>query len=157
MRREYTEKEALSKAAALCSASEQCASQIDAKLEKWGLAPEARARIIARLVSERFIDESRFARAYSLDKFRFSGWGRVKILYCLRHLGINDVDCQTGLSAIPDAEYRRSLSALLAAKSRSVKAASPYEHRAKLLRFASSRGFEAEEILRSLPDLDETL
>ncbi len=156
MRREYTEKEALSKAAALCSTSEQCASQIEAKLEKWGLAPEARARIIARLVSEKFIDESRFAQAYSLDKFRFSGWGRIKIFYYLRHLGISDTDCQRGLNAIPCDEYRRSLSALLVAKSRSIKAASPYEHKAKLLRFASSRGFETEEILRSLPDLDET-
>ncbi len=151
MKKEYDERDATLRAAALCSASEQCLSQIGQKLAKWGQSPEAIARILTVLVKEKYIDESRFARAYALDKFRFNGWGKVKILHNLRHLGISQSDCDQGISSIPDQEYRDSLSSLLAAKSRSVKASSAYERKGKLIRFALGRGFEMDLIMSSLP------
>ncbi len=151
MKKEYNEKEATLRAAALCSASEQCISQIEEKLEKWGQGPEAVARILKRLVKEKYIDESRFARAYALDKFRYNGWGKMKIRYNLRHLGISQEDIDQGIFSIPDEEYRASLSKLLAAKSRSVKASSTYERNGKLIRFATGRGFEMNLIMSCLP------
>ncbi len=150
MKKEYNEKEATLRAAGLCSASEHCLSQIKEKLEKWGQGPEAIERILKKLVKEGYIDESRYSRAYALDKFRYNGWGKVKIRYNLRHLGISQQDCDQGIRAIPDEEYRDSLSQLLAAKARSVKASSTYERNGKLIRFATGRGFEMDLIMSCL-------
>lgn len=149
LKRTYTESEALSRAAALCSAGEQCVSQIEEKLARWGQPAEAQTRIIEHLIEEKYIDESRFARAYALDKLRYSGWGRVKIGMCLRHLGIAEADRRRALADLPADEYRDTLDRLLSAKARSVKAATPYERRGKLIRFALGRGFVMEEITGS--------
>ncbi len=151
MKKECNEKEATLRAADLCSASEQCRSQIEEKLKKWGQSPEATARILRKLVTEKFIDEGRFARAYALDKFRYNGWGKMKIRYNLRYLGISQEDCDAGIRAIPDEEYCDALTKLLAAKSRSLKAMSAYERNGKLIRFATGRGFEVDLIMNCLP------
>ncbi len=151
MKKELSEKEAASKAAALCSAGEQCISQIEEKLTLWGQSPDAVARIIDMLVKEKFIDEARFARAYALDKFRYNGWGRIKLAYNLRHLGISGTDLASGIAAIEEEEYHETLRSLLATKARSVKAPSAYERNGKLIRFAIGRGFEMDEIMRCLP------
>ncbi len=150
MNKEYTEKDAAIRAIHLCSTSEQCCSQIEQKLAKWGQSPEAIARILEMLVREKYIDERRYARAYAHDKFHFNGWGKVKILHNLRHLGISQSDCDQGINSIPDQEYRDSLTRLLAAKSRTVKASSAYERKGKLIRFALGRGFEMDLIMSCL-------
>ena len=68
--KEIDEKTALAKAAALCSSKECCVSEIEERLTRWGQSPEAQARIIARLIEERYIDEARFCRAFAHDKLR---------------------------------------------------------------------------------------
>ena len=84
MAKTLTPPEALHRSAALCSSSEHCIADIREKLSRWGIGePDART-IVERLVQERFIDEGRYAIAFAKDKFRFSGWGRIKIRYALQ-------------------------------------------------------------------------
>ena len=51
---------------------------------------------------------------------------------------------------IDNTEYRKTLTELIFAKKRSVKARNPYELNGKLIRFALGRGFEMAEIRRVL-------
>jgi len=150
-----SESEALARAAALCSAGEHCVSDIEEKLSKWGQEPEAQARIIAYLIDEKYIDESRFARAYANDKMRYAKWGKKKISMNLRMLGVSDEDRTAALDQLPQEEYEGILEDLLQAKARSVKASSNYERNGKLIRFALSRGFEMAVIMKHLPNPDE--
>ena len=64
-----------------CSTAERCIQDVQKKIDAAGLPPDASERIIARLLKERFIDESRFTRFFVNDKLRFNKWGRVKIGY----------------------------------------------------------------------------
>ena len=57
--KEITEPEMLHRAAAYCSAAERCIQDVQKKIDAAGLPPDASERIIARLLKERFIDESR--------------------------------------------------------------------------------------------------
>ena len=92
MAKTLTPPEALHRAAALCSSSEHCIADIREKLSRWGIGePDART-IVERLVQERFIDEGRYAIAFAKDKFRFSGWGRIKIRYALQQKRIGNSD-----------------------------------------------------------------
>ena len=62
------------KAAAICARSEQV-STIRTRLLKWELGEAEAAKIIKRLVDEKFIDESRYAGFFVRDKARFNKWG----------------------------------------------------------------------------------
>lgn len=143
--KEIEEKNALARAAALCSQREYCVSQIEEKLVAWGQSAEACERIVSKLIEERFIDEARFSRAYALDKMRYNHWGRVKIRQMLRMLGVSNADREAAIAELPDDEYFSILRHLVEQKLPTVKARSEYELRGKLLRFLTGRGFELDE------------
>lgn len=145
-----TPPEALHRAAALCSSAEHCTADIREKLARWG-ATEADSRtIIDRLVQERFIDEQRYAVAFVKDKFRFSGWGRIKMRYALQQKRIDGSDIDHALATLDEEQYNDRLLELLQAKSRSIRDDDPEARRAKLFRFATSRGFESALIFNAL-------
>ena len=76
--KELSEKEIINKAERYCIQAERCCSEVCRKLELWGATKEQGASIVAHLVQERFIDESRFALAFARDKMRYNQWGRGK-------------------------------------------------------------------------------
>lgn len=153
--KELTEKEAFCKAAAYCSAAEHCRSEVASKLKAWGMADEQQESILQQLIQEQYIDESRYARFYANDKFRFNQWGRTKIAMSLKQKGITPDTYSEWLESIPEEEYLAALRDLLKAKQRSVKARNDYERNGKLIRFALGRGYEMSAIRRCLPDADE--
>ncbi len=142
MNRKMTKEQALNRAAALCSGSEHCTSQIREKLSSWGIGTEDAAEIIARLTKEGFIDERRFARAYCHDKFAYSHWGRMKIRQMLRHLQLSDGEIEEGLSVIPDDAYLQAIDDAVLQKDRTLHETDPYQRKGKLVRHLVSRGFE---------------
>ena len=142
---------ALNRLAALCSRSEQAECDLRAKLAAWAIAPIDADRIIARLYEMRFIDRNRYATAFVRDKFRFDGWGKIKIAYQLRQKGFDDNAIADALAEIPDDDYSERLSSLLAAKAHSLKSKPYLQAKASLVRFAASRGFEPDIIYRTIP------
>lgn len=103
--KEITEPEMLHRAAAYCSAAERCIQDVQKKIDAAGLPPDASERIIARLLKERFIDESRYTRFFVNDKLRFNKWGRVKIGYELYKKNIPSPIREESLAAIDEGEY----------------------------------------------------
>lgn len=142
----------LKKAAALCSRAEYCASQIEEKLRRWGADEEETARIIAKLIDEKYIDNERYCRAFANDKFRYANWGRMKIRQALRLQGLPAQSISEALQEIDEEEYLQVLRKILDAKARSLHDTDPYVRRAKLARHAAGKGFELELILSLLPE-----
>ena len=142
----------IKKAAALCSRSEHCASQIEKKLRQWGASKDETASIIKRLEDEKYIDNKRFCRAYANDKFRYSQWGRLKIAQGLRFLGLPNEDISEALQEIDEEEYLQTLRKILDNRGRSLHDTDPYVRRAKLARLAAGKGFETELIFSLPPD-----
>lgn len=136
--------------AARCSVAEMCVSDARKKLDASDLAEQEKEDILHRLITERFIDENRYARAFVRDKFRFSGWGRQKINQALRLKGVGRTDITAAMEEIDEEEYRQALHRLLQSKRRSVKGRSDYEINGKLIRFALGRGYEMPLILKEL-------
>lgn len=145
-----TPPEALHRAAALCSSAEHCTADIREKLARWGVTEADSCTIIDRLVQERFIDEQRYAVAFVKDKFRFSGWGRIKMRYALQQKHIDGSDIDHALATLDEEQYNDRLLELLQAKSRSIRDDDSEARRAKLFRFAASRGFEPSLIFNAL-------
>lgn len=139
---------------ARCSTTELCLSDIQKKLDATELTDEEKERIIHRLLDEGYVDEARYARAFVRDKFRFSGWGRVKIAQGLRAKQISSADIQEALKEIDEEDYRRALRDAITTKRRTLRGASDYETNAKLIRFAQSRGYEMAVILKEIKGND---
>ena len=148
-----TYEQALLRAASLCSGSEHCSSEIRKKVIQWGLTPTQAEDIISYLEKEKYIDNTRFCRAYCLDKFRYNHWGRIKINQMLRMLEMDSSDINEGLEAIPDEEYLEVLTHVLEQKNRQLKDSDPYIRKGKLTRHALSRGFETHLIIEAVSQI----
>jgi regulatory protein len=145
---------ALSKAMAICSKAEKCVSDIQQKLNDWGVEVADAQKIINTLIAEKFIDEERYARYFVRDKFRFNQWGKVKIAYMLTSKKIPSAIIDEALQEIDDAASLELLVNLLKDKARKIKFVNEYDKKGKLIRFAQSRGFGFEVINEALKSLN---
>ena len=140
--------------AALCAQAEHCQWEMLEKMRRWELPEEEQARVMQRLVSERYVDDERYARAFVKDKVRYNKWGRRKVEQALWQKHIDEDIRQRVLDEVDDSEYLAILKPLLQQKRRSTKAANDYELNQKLVRFAVSRGFTFD-IIRQCLDVNE--
>lgn len=154
-KKKCSEQEAYQRLAAQCAMGELCCHDAHRKMSRWELPEGAEERIVAKLVKERFIDESRFAKAFVRDKFRYNHWGRVRIEQELRLRHIAKVHIEEALQEIDDSDNLQTLREIIAKKRPSVKGKSEYEIRGKLMRFALGRGFSMDDITKVIGSLDE--
>ena len=154
MKKEMTEQEAFLQLASLCANAEHCQNEMLEKMRKWELTEAVQARVMARLVKERYVDDERYARAFVKDKIRYNKWGRRKVQQALWMKRIDDNIQRTVLDEISDEEYLKVLKPLLKQKSKGIKAKSDYERNQKLVRFALSRGFTFD-IIRQCLDVED--
>ncbi len=141
-----TEQEAFLRLATLCAQAEHCEYEMQEKMRRWQLPDEAQARVMQRLVSERYVDNNRYALAFARDKVKYNKWGRRKVEQALWQKHIADDIRQQVLDDISDRDYIAVLRPLLQQKRRSVKARNDYELRMKLIQFALGRGFTMDVI-----------
>lgn len=147
--------EAFGRLTAFCAAGEHCLAEVRERLRRWNVAPDEAETLVQRLVQEKYIDESRYCRAFINDKVRFARWGRIKIAQALRQKQIPTSLYLPLLDEIDEACYSEQLRRLLEAKQREVKGRNAYERKAKLVRFALGRGYEMDEICRFIPHFEE--
>ena len=152
--KEVTEQGAYLQLAQLCARSEHCQHDLLEKMRRWEMSDEAQARVMQRLVSERYVDDERYARAFVRDKIRYNKWGRRKVEQALWQKRIDEDIRQQVLDEVDDEEYLSVLRPLLKQKQRSTKAESDYELNQKLVRFALGRGY-TYDIIRQCLDVSE--
>ena len=149
--KQKTEQEAYLTLASLCANAEHCLE----KMRRWELPEEAQARVMQRLVGERYVDDERYARAFVKDKLNYNKWGRRKIEQALWQKHIDEAVRQRVLDEIADEDYVLVLRPLLKQKRKSTKAGSDYELNGKLIKFALSRGFTMDIIRQCINVEDE--
>ena len=147
-----TEEQIYSRMMALCSRREYCKSDIAAKIKALSEDVDAGA-MIEKLCAERFIDENRYASAFVRDKSGLAGWGEMKIRYALQRKGLDSETIAGAMGQLDSEQQIERLAKMMQAKARMLKAATPEEKRAKLIRFATSRGFtyaQAVEVCKKI-------
>ena len=147
---------ALSRAMRLCSGQEKCISDIQKKLKDWKVSSVFFEPIIKTLLEDGFINEERFALAFANDKYRFSKWGKIKIIYALKGKKIPDSIIQNAVKAINDKEYNLLIEKEITHKFKTIKEADRNKVKAKLYRFSQTKGFESEFSLAIINKLVKT-
>ena len=149
-----TENDAYLTLAALCAQAEHCQYEMLEKMHRWELSEEAQARVMAKLIKERYVDDERYAHAFVKDKIRYNKWGRRKVEQALWQKRIDEDIRKRVLDEVDDDEYLSILKPLLKQKRKSIKAQNDYELNQKLMRFALGRGFTFD-IIRQCINLED--
>ena len=149
-----SENEAYLTLTALCAQAEHCQWEMLEKMRRWEVSEEAQARVMQRLVKEKYVDDERYAEAFVKDKIRYNKWGRRKVDQGLWQKHIDADIRKRVLDEVDDDEYLSVLRPLLKQKRKTTKANSGYELNQKLMRFALGRGFTFD-IIRQCIDVEE--
>ena len=145
-----TEQQVLTKLTTLCARGEHCQQEMLDKMRRWEIDESVQARVMEYLLKEKFIDEERYTRCFVEEKIKFNGWGRKKVEQALYMKRIPSSIYDPILDEVDEDDYVEKLRPLLEAKRKTVTGKSEYEIRGKLIRFALSRGFEMDTILKVL-------
>lgn len=144
--RVFSREQAKVKAESYCAYQERSQFEIRNKLYEWGLHQKDVEEIISELIEQNFLNEERFAMAYSLGKFRIKSWGKIKIRQGLKIKRIPDKLIMKSLNAIDDDDYLMMLKKILEKKSNTISEKDPFKLRYLLTRFAASKGYELDLI-----------
>ena len=142
-RKTKTAQQALQSLMRLCSRSEKSTGDALRLMRTWGV-PEAEQRgVLDKLIADRYIDNRRYAEAYTREKSQLAGWGERKIAMQLRLKGVERETISAVLAELMEDDSRvERLRDKLQRKLRTVKAANDYELRGKLLRYALGLGYD---------------
>lgn len=141
---------ALTKAESFCAYQERSQQEVRDKLYEWGLWPDAIEQIISELIQSNFLNEDRFAKAYTRGKFNQKAWGRIKIKQGLKLKRVPDVLIKKALLTIDLDDYLAALTRLLDKKAGTISEKNELKRRYKLQQYAMSRGYEADLIAEVL-------
>lgn len=144
VKRDKTPAQALASLMRLCAKAERSSGDALRLMRGWGVSDGDARGILERLVADRFIDDRRYAEAFVREKINLSGWGRYKIASALRAKGISPAIVAEALAQTDDTDMHERLAEILARRMRTLKASSPFDARAKLMRYALSRGYDCE-------------
>ena len=141
-KRVYDIKIALERLKNFCTLQDRCQFDVIQKMKEWGLLELTQDHILEILITDKFIDEKRYAQSFCRGKFRIKKWGRIKITNELRKKQISNICINKGLNEIEDEEYEILLNNLLEKKNNSLKDKNHFVRKKKIASFLIQRGFE---------------
>ena len=153
-RKTKTAQQALQSLMRLAARSEKSTGDALRLMRTWGVSEAEQRGVLEKLIADRYIDNRRYAEAYTREKSRLAGWGERKIAMQLRLKGVERETISAVLAEIlQDDSMAERLREKLEKKLRTVKAANDYELRGKLLRYALGLGYDydmAAEVIEEL-------
>jgi regulatory protein len=142
--KKLTPQQALEKILRYCAYQERSHLEVKKKLYDYGLFRSEVDELLAHLVTEGFLNEERFARAFAGGKFRMKKWGRIKIVHELESKGVSKNCIKAGLKEIDPVQYEETLRNLLEVKYRQIDDDNLFVLRDKSAKYAIQKGYEPD-------------
>jgi regulatory protein len=146
----YTRQEALLKVSSYCVYQERTQQEVRDQLYGYGLHKDMVEELISKLITENFINEERFAKAFSGGKFRIKKWGRVRIKEALKAKGLSEYCIKKGLQEIDSKDYTLSLLSLIEKRNEKEKEKNEFKRKHKIAQYLIGKGYEAELVWDTL-------
>lgn len=147
----YTVTEAISKLKKYCAYQERSQFEVKQKLRQHRISGDEANFVISELISENFLNEERYARAYARGKFNIKRWGKKKIVSGLRQKGVSETCIRMGLTEISESKYQAVLQAEV---EKLIDGSESAIEKQKALRKLMAKGFETPLILRYIKGID---
>jgi regulatory protein len=143
----FTPDQSLPKIKQYCAYQERCHSEVRDKLYSFGLNKGEVEEIISVLITEKYLNEERFAIHYAGGKFRMKGWGKNKIKQALKFKQVSEYCIKKALGQIDFDDYQRVFQKLAQQKLSTLKSEKNiFIKKRKLQDFMLQRGFETSMI-----------
>ena len=147
----YTVEQAKEKLERYCAYQERSHKQVEEQLLKMRMIPQAQEVIITHLIQHNFLNESRFALAYSRGKFRIKKCGKKRITQVLKQHGLSSYNIKLGLAQIDPEAYRYTFDALVKKRLNELSSEPNLsKKKRKLFDYLAYRGWETELIYEAL-------
>jgi regulatory protein len=150
LQRTYTVDEAQNVLENYCAYQERCHKEVQLKLKKMGMIPEAMDKIIVHLIEHNYLNEERFAKAFVRGKFRIKKWGKNRLVRELKFREVSKYSIVSGLSEIEPEEYLEILDELVKKRIAQVKERNQYKKKRKVADYLLYRGWESHLIYEKL-------
>jgi len=152
-KKSFSLNEAKKKLENFCSYQERCHKEVKEKLRELGMIQSASQEIIAQLIQEDYLNETRFAKNFARGKFRIKNWGRNRISRELKSRNISDYNIKMGMQEFTDIEYEETFYNLIEKRKKSVEHLPIDQQKKKIFSYLSYRGWEHEKIFDALNQL----
>ena len=136
-----------------CAYQERSHQEVKNKLYDLELSSSEIEEMISHLITEGYLNEERFAKAFVGGKFRIKNWGRIKIVNALEAKGLTKNCIRIGLQEIDDTDYRRTIELLIFKKLDQTDEGNIYVKREKLATHVIQKGFEPELVWEILKEV----
>ena len=128
----------LDRAQRYCATAEHCPADVELLLARQQATREQIDEVIGLLRDKKFIDTTRYCRAFVHDKTAFQGWGRMKMLMALRAKHLPESDIQDALDTIDESIYAANIRKLVKSKRG--------QDKQKVMRFLLQRGYTFDDL-----------
>ena len=125
-----------------CAYQERSEQEVKKKLATFKIPESQKKQILAELKLLGFLDDARYARAFTMGKFRINKWGRNKIRYALRQKGISNNIIEKAFEEIEEGVYLLTMENLAKTKLKSVRYDDKFQTISKVVNFLISKGYE---------------
>ena len=133
-----------------CAYQERCHKEVVNKLKDLGIIQNAIDIIVADLIQNNYLNETRFAQSFARGKFKIKKWGKVKIHRELNKREISKYNIKMGMKEISDSDYEETFNTLLDKKLSELSHLPESEQKRKIFSYLSYRGWEVEKIFEAL-------
>ncbi|HEY5823415.1 MAG TPA: regulatory protein RecX [Cyclobacteriaceae bacterium] len=154
-KKSFSVSESLARIYRYCAYQERSHQEVKNKLYEFGLTTDEVDELLAKMITEGFLNEERFAKAFAGGKFRIKKWGRLKIIRELESQGLTKKCINRGLGEIDLSDYRKTLKNLLIKKADQTEEINLFKKRDKVAKYAIGKGYEPEMVWEMVKDLIE--
>jgi regulatory protein len=149
------DKATLKKAANYCVYQERTQDEVRKRLRDWRVYGDDAEEIIAWLITENYLNEERFAKAFAGGKFRIKKWGKNRILAELKSRKISKYNLEQAMKEIPIDDYVLTLEYLIIKKTEEVKTEpNILKRKQKIFNYLISKGFESNLIIETIKTME---
>jgi regulatory protein len=133
-----------------CSYQERSHKEVLLKISKSNISKNETDKIVTKLITENFLNETRYAIAYARGKFRIKNWGKIKIINKLKQQNISSWNIKKAIDEIDKDEYSKTFNFIFNKLNLKYNYLKNIYRKKKILSILYSKGWEYDLIMDSL-------
>ncbi len=149
----FSVNEALLKLQSYCAYQDRCHQEVTQKLKKMRMIPEAIDSIMVTLISQDYLNESRFATNYVRGKFRIKKWGKRRLIFELKKKDMGNVIINQAIKEIDEDTYIQVFNELAEKHYEQIKETNVFKKKKKLIDYLLYRGWESHLVYEKVNKL----
>ncbi len=139
-------KQIIQKLEQYCAYQERCHKEVHDKLRSLTNDVDEIDAVVVHLITNNYLNEERFARAFARGKHRIKAWGTKRIILELKQRQISAGIIKLALTEIDDDDYQNSFIEIAERKWESLNEPNTLKKRKKFCDFLLRKGYDSAQV-----------